>query len=49
MNVVGNAEQWHDLLDSLVPDIVDLILAAWNTMPPIAADSKEDPVSLELC
>ena len=49
MSVYGNAEKWHDLLDSLVPEIVELILAAWQTMPPIASDSKEDPVSLELC
>ena len=49
MSVYGNAEQWQDLLDSLVPDIVELILAAWQTMPPIPPDSKEDPVSLELC
>ena len=49
MSVYGNSEQWLDLLDSLIPDIVKLILAAWQTMPPIAPDSKEDPVSLELC
>ena len=49
MSVYGNAAHWHDLLDSLVPDIVELILAAWQTMPHIPPDSKEDPVSLELC
>lgn len=49
MSVFGNAEEWQDLLDSLVPDIVELILAAWQTMPPIEPDAKEDPVSLELC
>ena len=49
MSVYGNAEDWHDLLDSLVPDIVRLILAGWQTMPPIEPDAKEDPVSLELC
>lgn len=49
MTILGDSEQWHGLLDSLVPDIVDLILAAWETMPAIAADAKEDPVSLEFC
>ena len=49
MSVYGNPEQWQDLLDSLAPDIIELILSAWQTMPSIAPDSKEDPVSLELC
>ena len=49
MTIQGNTQQWHDLLDSFVPDIVNLILAAWESMPPIANDSKEDPVSIELC
>lgn len=49
MSIYGNAEQWQDLLDSLVPEIVELILGAWQTMPPVAPASKEDPVSLELC
>lgn len=49
MTVVGNAEQWHDLLASLVPDIVKLINEAWATMPPIPPDAKEDPVSEALC
>ena len=49
MTILGNSEQWRDLLDSLVPDIVNVILAAWATMPPIAQDAKEDPVSEELC
>lgn len=49
MSVFGDSEQWNDLLDSLVPDIVQLVLTAWQAMPPIAPDSKEDPVSLELC
>lgn len=49
MSVYGNPEQWQDLLDSLVPDIIELVLSAWQTMPSIAPDSKEDPVSLELC
>ncbi|MEL7499561.1 MAG: hypothetical protein AAFN77_18300 [Planctomycetota bacterium] len=49
MTVFGNSEQWLDLLESLVPDIVSLILDAWVTMPTIEPDAKEDPVSEELC
>jgi hypothetical protein len=49
MTIIGRSDQWHGLLDSLVPDIVDLIVTAWDSMPPIAPDSREDPVSDELC
>ncbi len=49
MTVLGTMDEWHDLLDSLMPDIVSLVIKAWNTMPAIAADAKEDPVSEELC
>lgn len=49
MTILGGAGEWHDLLDSLVPDVVELILVAWKAMPPIDADAKEDPVSEELC
>ncbi|TWT81338.1 hypothetical protein CA13_27900 [Planctomycetes bacterium CA13] len=49
MTILGNTQQWNDLLDSLVPDIVELILSAWEAMPSIAPDTREDPVSDELC
>ncbi len=49
MSILGSAGDWHDLLDSLVPEIVDLILEAWKSMPPVDADAKEDPISEELC
>lgn len=49
MTIAGNPGQWIDLLDSLVPDIVNLVLDGWGLMGSIPPDSKEDPVSEELC
>jgi prepilin-type processing-associated H-X9-DG protein len=49
LTVVGNSGEWSDLLDPQVPEIVKLILEGWGLMGPIAPDSKEDPISLELC
>ncbi len=49
MTVLGNSEEWLDLFETLVPNIVNLIFDAWATMPTIASDAKEDPVSEELC
>lgn len=49
MTHLGDASSWADLVDSQVPDILLLVLDAWNDMPEIAPDAKEDPVSEELC
>jgi hypothetical protein len=38
-----------DLLDSLVPNILALVLAAWEGMPQPAPDALEDPISETLC
>ena len=49
MTHFGDPGLWADLVDSQVPDILLLVLEAWNGMPDIASDAKEDPVSEELC
>lgn len=49
MTHVGDLAAWVDLLDTQVPDILLLVLEAWETMPAIAPDAKEDPVSEILC
>jgi len=37
-----------DLFDSLVVDILSITIAAWETLS-IAADEKEDEVTIKLC
>lgn len=49
MNVLGNPAAWADLLDPMVPDILSLTVAAWESLPPLAADEKEDSITLALC
>ena len=49
MNVLGNPTDWADLLDPMVPDILRLTIAAWESLPPIAPDEKEDDITLTLC
>lgn len=48
MSVFGNPAEWSDLLDTMVPDILRLAVAAWESLPPIAADTKEDDITLTL-
>ena len=49
MSVVGSPAGWADFLGSMVPDILHLIAATWEQMPPPPADAKEDDVTKDLC
>lgn len=46
---VGSPAEWADLLDSYVPDLLAMVINAWEAMPAPAANAKEDPVSESLC
>jgi hypothetical protein len=43
MNFAGAPSEWLNLIDSMVPDIMDLVTSTWTTMPPLASDVREDP------
>ncbi|MET4236336.1 hypothetical protein ABIA85_009651 [Bradyrhizobium sp. LA6.10] len=49
MNSVGDPSKWSDLIDSLVPDIVQLVLDTWQGMPALSRDELEDPTTKALC
>ena len=49
MTVVGTAADWVDLLDSMVPDILSLVITTWETMQPQGQDNKEDNITIALC
>ena len=49
MQLVGVPDEWVDLIDTLVPDILDLVIATWEEMPPIATNALEDPTTEALC
>lgn len=49
MSVFGNPADWADLLDPMVPHILRLTIAAWESLPPIPPDEKEDNITLALC
>ena len=49
MRVVGTASDWINLIDSLIPDIIRLVLDTWTAMPPPASNALEDPTSEALC
>ena len=48
MNLVGTPNDWIDLIDSLVPDILKLVISTWEQMPAPGGDALEDPTTEEL-
>jgi hypothetical protein len=49
MKAIGAPTEWIDLIDSMVPDILDLVVASWSSMPAIDPASHEEPITEELC
>jgi hypothetical protein len=49
MSLLGAPTEWLDLIDSLVPDILDLIVATWNDMPSLQPDTLENPTTETFC
>ena len=49
MTLVGVPDEWLDLIDTLVPDILDLVVSTWRNMPAFASAAREDPITEELC
>jgi hypothetical protein len=49
MNVVGAPDEWIDLIDTLVPDILRLVISTWEAMPPPPSDAREDLTTEYFC
>ena len=49
MSVVGIPGDWADLIDPMVPEILNLVIASWQEMPAPASDEKEDNITEALC
>ena len=49
MSYSGDLSRWADLFPaSLIPEIIDLVLASWRRLPTPAADALEDPITRKL-
>jgi hypothetical protein len=49
MSVVGIPGDWADLIDPMVPEILNLVIASWQEMTAPASDEKEDNITIALC
>lgn len=49
MNVVGASDEWIELLERMVPDILRLVVDVWDALPKPFSDDKEDRITEVLC
>ena len=49
MAIIGPPSEWVDFLDSMVPQILALVIESWESMPKPSASDKEDVITVALC
>jgi hypothetical protein len=49
VSVIGASTEWADLIDPMVPEILNLVIASWEEIPSPAPDEKEDDITIALC
>ena len=49
MAIEGAPNEWVDFIDSMVPDILRLVIAGWEEMPKPSPDDQEDHITNALC
>jgi hypothetical protein len=49
VSVIGVPSDWADLIDPMVPEILNLVIATWEGMSPPAPDEREDNITVALC
>jgi hypothetical protein len=49
VSVIGLSTEWADLIDPMVPEILKLVVATWEAMPPPAPEESEDNITNALC
>jgi hypothetical protein len=45
----GSPDEWLDLIDSQVPDILELVIASWESLPAPAPNELENSITNRLC
>jgi hypothetical protein len=49
MSIVGAPSEWVGLIDSMVPEILRLVVDTWENLPEPALDEREDDITVALC
>lgn len=49
MSILGVPAEWVDLIDPMVPQILELVISTWNDLPSPGTDAREDDITTLLC
>lgn len=49
MSVTGTSNDWIELLEEMLPDVLRLVIDTWDGMQRPFADDREDPITQLLC
>jgi hypothetical protein len=49
LSVVGTSTDWSDLIDPMLPQILNLVTSSWQEMPSPKLDETEDNITTALC
>jgi hypothetical protein len=49
VSVIGVSEEWSDLIDSMLPEVLNLVLKSWEEMLPPLPNETEDNITNALC
>jgi hypothetical protein len=49
VSIIGTVSEWADLIEPMVPEILDLVVTSWQQMPASTAEEKEDNITEALC
>jgi hypothetical protein len=49
LSVAGAADDWIDLLERTLPDMLRLVVYVWDVLPRPFSDDREDPITELLC
>jgi len=50
MTLIGTPPpEWGNFIVTLIPDILELVLSAWEQLPSPAPDAHENPITKDLC
>lgn len=47
--VTGSPASWSDLIDTMVPALIDVTIESWSQMPVFSHETIEDVITKELC
>jgi hypothetical protein len=49
VSVLGAPSEWVDLIDSMLPQVLNLVLKSWEDMPAPPPNETEDNITVALC